>query len=138
VLADDKLGIIDQVPEMYFVHAQRVRKAAEEAEKLSSCFTTRYASKTGVALVRCGMFQRENYSPRTWLNAFEFSNRPCREHRSWSDMFDPNHSPVDRYDLMRGSLSGWWKGLTSEVIIADWNLDHAAESLKGLASAKAH
>ena len=52
----------------------------------------------------------------------------------WSDMFDPNHNAIDRYDLVRGSLSGSWKGLTSEVIIANWNLDHATESLKWFAA----
>ena len=31
-------------------------------------------------------------------------------------------------------MSGSWKGLTSEVIIANWNLDHATESLKWFAA----
>jgi hypothetical protein len=52
----------------------------------------------------------------------------------WSDMFDPNHNAVDNYYLVKGSLKGSWKGLTGDVIIANWNLDHAAESLKWFAA----
>jgi len=52
----------------------------------------------------------------------------------WSDMFDPNHNAVDHFYLVRGSLSGSWKGLSSDVVIANWNLDRAAESLKWFAA----
>jgi hypothetical protein len=52
----------------------------------------------------------------------------------WSDMFDPNHNAVDDYYLVRGSLKNSWRGLPSDVIIANWNLDHATESLKWFAA----
>jgi hypothetical protein len=52
----------------------------------------------------------------------------------WSDMFDPNHNAIEHPDLVRGSLAGSWKGLTSDVIIANWNQDRAAESLKWFAA----
>ena len=52
----------------------------------------------------------------------------------WSDMFDPNHNAVDHFDLVRGSLANSWKGLSRDVIIANWNLGHAAESLKWFAA----
>jgi hypothetical protein len=52
----------------------------------------------------------------------------------WSDMFDPSHNAVEHYDLVRGSLTNSWKGLSGDVIIANWNLDHAAESLKWFAA----
>jgi hypothetical protein len=53
---------------------------------------------------------------------------------AWSDMFDPNHNAVDHYYLVRGSLSGSWSGLSNDVIIANWNIDRAAESLKWFAA----
>jgi hypothetical protein len=47
----------------------------------------------------------------------------------WSDMFDPTHNAVDRYYLVNGSLKGSWAGLSSDVIIANWNSGKARESL---------
>jgi len=51
----------------------------------------------------------------------------------WSDMFDPHHNAIDHYYLVNGSLEGSWKGLPSDVIIANWNVDKAAQSLKWFA-----
>ena len=48
----------------------------------------------------------------------------------WSDMFDPHHNAVDKYYLVNGSLKESWEGLAPGVIIANWNGDKAAESLK--------
>ena len=48
----------------------------------------------------------------------------------WSDMFDPHHNAVDKYYLVNGSLKGSWEGLGREVLIANWNGDKAAESLR--------
>lgn len=48
----------------------------------------------------------------------------------WSDMFDPHHNAVDKYYLVNGSLKGSWEGLGRDVMIANWNGDKAAESLK--------
>jgi hypothetical protein len=48
----------------------------------------------------------------------------------WSDMFDPNHNAVERYYLVNGTLAESWKGLPSNVIIANWNGGKAAASLK--------
>ena len=45
-------------------------------------------------------------------------------------MFDPHHNAVDKYYLVNGSLKGSWEGLARDVIIANWNGDKAAESLK--------
>jgi hypothetical protein len=47
----------------------------------------------------------------------------------WSDMFDPHHNAVDRYYLVNGSLAGSWEGLSTELLIANWNHGKAAESL---------
>lgn len=52
----------------------------------------------------------------------------------WSDMFDPNHNAVDHFYLARDSFNGSWKGLSAEVVIANWNLDRASESLKWFAA----
>jgi len=51
----------------------------------------------------------------------------------WSDMFDPHHNAVDNYYLVNGSLKGSWEGLPKDVVIANWNDDKAAESLKWFA-----
>lgn len=48
----------------------------------------------------------------------------------WSDMFDPNHNAVSDFYLVHGTMEGSWKGLPSDVIIANWNLDKGAKSLK--------
>jgi hypothetical protein len=48
----------------------------------------------------------------------------------WSDMFDPYHNAVDKYYLVNGSWKGSWEGLPKDVIIANWNGEKAAESLK--------
>jgi hypothetical protein len=48
----------------------------------------------------------------------------------WSDMFDPNHNAKDKYYLVNGPFTGSWKGLTKDVIIANWNSGKAADSLK--------
>jgi hypothetical protein len=51
----------------------------------------------------------------------------------WSDMFDPHHNAHKDYYLVRGDLSGSWKGLDQEVIILNWNFDKRNESLKWFA-----
>jgi len=48
----------------------------------------------------------------------------------WSDMFDPQHNAVERYDLVRDSLADAWEGLDRDVVIVNWNRDAAAESLR--------
>jgi hypothetical protein len=48
----------------------------------------------------------------------------------WSDMFDPGHNAVERYDLVRDSLAGSWEGLESDVVIVNWNRDAPADSLR--------
>jgi hypothetical protein len=47
----------------------------------------------------------------------------------WSDMFDPHHNAVDSYYLVNGSLKGSWAGLSSDVLIANWNGEKAHQSL---------
>jgi hypothetical protein len=47
----------------------------------------------------------------------------------WSDMFDPNHNAHDNYYLVNGTLEGSWKGLSEDVVMANWNGDKARESL---------
>src|SRR5262249_424321 len=47
----------------------------------------------------------------------------------WSDMFDPSHNAVDNYYLVNGTLKDSWKGLSSDVLIANWNGGKARESL---------
>ncbi len=39
----------------------------------------------------------------------------------WSDMFDPNVNAHDHYYMVNGTLEGSWKGLSKDVIIANWN-----------------
>jgi hypothetical protein len=51
----------------------------------------------------------------------------------WSDMFDPHHNAVGRYYLVNGPLTGSWKGLPADAIIANWNLGKAQASLKWFA-----
>ncbi len=51
----------------------------------------------------------------------------------WSDMFDPHHNAVNGYYLVNGTLEGSWKGLPAEVVVANWNGDKAAASLKWFA-----
>jgi hypothetical protein len=51
----------------------------------------------------------------------------------WSDMFDPNHNAVDKYYLVNGPWTDSWKGLPSDVIIANWNGGKAEASLKWFA-----
>jgi hypothetical protein len=51
----------------------------------------------------------------------------------WSDMFDPNHNAVDKYYLVNGTLAESWKGLPSDVVIANWNGGKSAASLKWFA-----
>ncbi len=86
---------------------------------------------SGVAVVRCEMFQRAiARRQRGARYSHPETDEPRAQIVVWSDMFDPNHNAMDHYDLVRGSLAGSWKGLTSDVIIANWNVDRAAESLK--------
>ncbi|MGE0759094.1 MAG: hypothetical protein AB7O38_18905, partial [Pirellulaceae bacterium] len=47
----------------------------------------------------------------------------------WSDMFDPHHNARDKYYLVRGDLSGSWKGLPPDVTIVNWNHGQASKSL---------
>jgi hypothetical protein len=51
----------------------------------------------------------------------------------WSDMFDPHHNAVDQYYLVNGTFKGSWEGLPPEVVVVNWNLGKAAESLKWFA-----
>jgi hypothetical protein len=51
----------------------------------------------------------------------------------WSDMFDPHHNAVDHYFLANGSLAGSWEGLPPEVVVANWNGEKAAASLRWFA-----
>ena len=53
----------------------------------------------------------------------------------WNDMFDPEHNAVDGYYLVRGSLAGAWEGLARDVIVVNWNGEHAASSLRFFANA---
>lgn len=39
----------------------------------------------------------------------------------WSDMFDPYHNAVDNYYLVNGTWLGSWVGLSSSVVILNWN-----------------
>jgi hypothetical protein len=48
----------------------------------------------------------------------------------WSDMFDPAHNAHSNYYLVRGDLTGSWKGLDSDVTIVPWYYEKRAESLK--------
>lgn len=48
----------------------------------------------------------------------------------WSDMFDPHHNAVAGYYLSNGALTGSWKGLPSDVAIANWNGGKSSESLR--------
>lgn len=47
----------------------------------------------------------------------------------WSDMVDPNHNAHKDYYLVRGDLSGSWKGLDRDVTVVDWNYEKHDESL---------
>ncbi len=51
----------------------------------------------------------------------------------WSDMFDPHHNAHDSYFFARGTLAGSWEGLPPDVIIANWNYNQRAASLKWFA-----
>lgn len=48
----------------------------------------------------------------------------------WSDMFDPHHNAVEKYYLVNGPWTESWRGLTKDVIIANWNGDKMNDSLK--------
>jgi len=48
----------------------------------------------------------------------------------WSDMFAPNHNAHDNYYLVNGDLTGSWKGLDASMVVANWNPDKAAQSIK--------
>jgi len=56
----------------------------------------------------------------------------------WSDMFDPNHNAHDHYYLVKGNLAGSWEGLTPDVVIANWNSEHADKSLPWFANRGNH
>ena len=47
----------------------------------------------------------------------------------WSDMFDPYHNATNNYFNVEGDISGSWEGLTSNVIIMNWNLGSLPNSL---------
>lgn len=51
----------------------------------------------------------------------------------WSDMFDPHHNAHADYYLVRGDLTGSWKGLDPDVIVVPWYFDQRAASLKWFA-----
>jgi len=56
----------------------------------------------------------------------------------WSDMFDPNHNAHDHYYLVKGNLAGSWEGLSPDVVIANWNAEHADKSLPWFADRGHH
>lgn len=47
----------------------------------------------------------------------------------WSDMFDPQHNARAEFYLVNGDLTGSWEGLPADVIVVNWNHQHAAQSL---------
>lgn len=47
----------------------------------------------------------------------------------WSDMFDPHHNARQDFYLVNGDLTGSWEGLPAEMIVVNWNHEHAAQSL---------
>ena len=47
----------------------------------------------------------------------------------WSDMFDPYHNARNNYVYVEGDISGAWAGLSSNVIVMNWNLGNLANSL---------
>jgi hypothetical protein len=47
----------------------------------------------------------------------------------WSDMFDPYHNARDHYFYVEGDLVGSWKGISQNVTVMNWNLDHLHNSL---------
>jgi hypothetical protein len=49
---------------------------------------------------------------------------------AWGDMVDPLQNAVRDYHLVAGDLAGSWEGLDSTVTIVNWNVEHAAESLR--------
>lgn len=55
---------------------------------------------------------------------------PRAEIAVWSDMFDPHHNARDGYYLAKGTLAGSWEGLPRPTIIANWNYNKRAQSLK--------
>ena len=55
---------------------------------------------------------------------------PDAEVVAWSDMFDPNHNARANYYLANGTLAGSWEGLPRDVIVANWNYQKRAESLR--------
>jgi hypothetical protein len=58
---------------------------------------------------------------------------PGAQIAAWSDMFDPFHNARDNYYLCNGTLAGSWEGLAPDVIVANWNYQKRAESLKWFA-----
>lgn len=48
----------------------------------------------------------------------------------WSDMFDSTHNARNNYYLVNGDLSGVWKLISNDLIIANWNGGKLLESLK--------
>jgi hypothetical protein len=58
------------------------------------------------------------------------SLRPGANVYVWSDMFDPYGNAHDHYLFVEGDLAGSWKGLPSNVIVMNWNLEHLKDSLK--------
>ncbi|MBM3494544.1 MAG: hypothetical protein FJX72_09540 [Armatimonadetes bacterium] len=51
----------------------------------------------------------------------------------WSDMFDPHHNARDDYYIVNGPLFGSWLGLPRDTIIANWNYNKRAQSLRWFA-----
>ncbi|MGQ9818773.1 MAG: glycoside hydrolase family 20 zincin-like fold domain-containing protein [Candidatus Kapaibacteriales bacterium] len=47
----------------------------------------------------------------------------------WSDMFDSTHNAKKDYYLVNGDLTGIWKLIPKEIIIANWNSGKLLESL---------
>jgi hypothetical protein len=47
----------------------------------------------------------------------------------WNDMFDPYHNANNHYFYVEGDLAGSWKGIPSDVVVMNWNLDNLKNSL---------
>ena len=48
---------------------------------------------------------------------------------TWNDMFDPYQNARDHYYYVEGDLTGSWKGVPSNVIVFNWNLEKLRDSL---------
>jgi len=51
----------------------------------------------------------------------------------WSDMFDPYHNARDNYYLANGTMADSWKGLSTDVVIVNWNYGVRKQSMQWFA-----